>query len=129
MQKLTDQGWQKVTELSQRYFVSTDAVLSLMQALINGGGTMAQFYHSELGGGGQWMRGGMTMVGDMFNHGLKAKVDGLCSELSQLLVQQPFVPFPASFQSQSQGGTPHQGGDVGASSVSLFVPDAPGRVS
>ena len=23
------------------------------------------------------------MVGDMFNHGLKAKVDGLCSELSQ----------------------------------------------
>jgi hypothetical protein len=38
------------------------------------------------------MRGGMTMVGDMFNHGLKAKVEGkvegLCSELSQLLTQE-----------------------------------------
>jgi hypothetical protein len=41
------------------------------------------------------------MVGDMFNHGLKAKVDGLCSELSQILAMQPFVPFPAGFQSQS----------------------------
>jgi len=32
------------------------------------------------------------MVGDMFNYSLKSKVDGLCSELSQLLAQQPFVP-------------------------------------
>jgi hypothetical protein len=64
--------------------VSTDAVMTLLQALVNGNGTMAQFNHSELGGGGQWMRGGMTMVGDMFNYGLKSKVDGLCSELSQL---------------------------------------------
>jgi hypothetical protein len=55
---------------------------------------MAQFDHRELGGAGQWMPGGMTMVGDMFNHGLKAKVDGLCSELSQILAVHPFVPFP-----------------------------------
>src|SRR5271155_1234873 len=74
---------------------------------------MALFNHAELGGSGQWMRGGMTMVGDMFNYGLKAKVDGLCSELSQLLAQQPFVPFPASFQSQSQGGGQQPGGNVG----------------
>ena len=40
------------------------------------------------------MRGGMTMVGDMFNYGLKAKVDGLCSELSQILATQPFVAIP-----------------------------------
>jgi hypothetical protein len=75
--------------------------------------------------GGQWMRGGMTMVGDMFNYGLKSKVDGLCSELSQLLSQQPFVPFPTSFQSQSQGGGQQQGGNVAAGSFSLFVPDRP----
>jgi len=56
---------------------------------------MAQFYHPELGGGGQWMRGGMTMVGDMFNHGLQATVSGLCSELSSLLAnQQVFAPLP-----------------------------------
>jgi hypothetical protein len=76
----------------------------------------------------------MTMVGDMFNYGLKPKVEGLYSELSQLLqlllAQHPFVPSPASFQSQSQGGhQQQQGGYVGAGSVSLFVPEAPGRAS
>lgn len=41
------------------------------------------------------MRGGMTMVGDMFNHGLQATVAGLCSELSSLLSsQQVFLPLP-----------------------------------
>jgi hypothetical protein len=132
LQQLTDQGRQRIDELAQRYSLSTDAVMTLLQALVNSNGTMAQFNHWELGGGGQWMRGGMTMIGDMFNYGLKSKVDGLCSELSQLLAQQPFVPSPASFQSQSQGGNqpnqPH-GGDVGAGSVSLFVPEAPGRAS
>jgi hypothetical protein len=74
------------------------------------------------------MRGGMTMVGDMFNSGLKSKVDGLCSELSQLLAQQPFVASSTSFQSQSQGGAP-QSGSAGAGSASLFVPEPYGRAS
>jgi hypothetical protein len=133
LQRLTDQGQQKINELAQRYGVSTDAVMTLLQALVNSNGTMAQFNHRELGGGGQWMLGGMTMVGDMFNHGLKSKVDGLCSELSQLLAQQPFVPFPASFQSQGQGGGQQQQqggyGAVGPGLASLFVPEAPGRAS
>jgi hypothetical protein len=43
------------------------------------------------------MQGGMTMVGDMFNHGLQAKVSGLCSELSNLMANQSvFVPPPAN---------------------------------
>lgn len=133
MQRLTDQGQQKINELAQRYGVGTDAVMTLLQALVNSNGTMAQFNHRELGGGGQWMLGGMTMVGDMFNHGLKSQVDGLCSELSQLLAQQPFVPFPASFQSQGQGGGQQQQqggyGAVGPGLASLFVPEAPGRTS
>jgi Short C-terminal domain len=115
--QLTDQGRQKIDELARRYGLSTDAVMAMLQAVVNGNGSMAQFSHPELGGSGQWMRGGMIMVGDMFNYGLKSKVDGLCSELSQLLDQQPFVPPPASTQSQSQGGT------------SLFVPEAPGRAA
>ena len=49
------------------------------------------------------------MVGDMFNHSLKAKVDGLCSELSQILAMQPFAPFAAGFQSQRQGGGRQEG--------------------
>ena len=125
LRQLTEQGRQRIDELAQRYSVSTDAVMTLLQALVNGNGTMAQFNHWELGGNGQWMLGGMTMVGDMFNYGLKAKVDGLCSELSQLLAQQPFVPVPANYQSQSQGDSQHPGG----ASTSLFVPDAPGQPS
>ena len=120
MQQLTEQGRQRIAELAQRYSVSADAVLTLLQSLVNSNGTMAQFNHRELGGGGQWMRGGMTMVGDMFNRGLKAKVEGLCSELSQLLAQQPFVPFPPSFQSQSQAGRQQQQGGLGSQPSSPY---------
>jgi Short C-terminal domain len=130
--QLTDQGLQKISDLARRYGVSNEAVMALLQAVLNGNGTMAQFEHRELGGSGQWMLGGMTMVGDMFNHGLKAKVDGLCSELSQILAAQPFVPFPAGAQSQSQrqgGGQPGGGHDLDTGSVSLFVPETPGRAS
>jgi len=103
MQDLTTAGNQAVESLAQRYGLSTDAVRTMLSAVNAGGGTMAQFYHPELGGGGQWMRGGMTMVGDMFNHGLKATVDNLCNELSNLLSsQQIFAPLPSS--SGSRGG-------------------------
>ena len=133
MPRLTDQGLQKISDLAQHYGVSADAVMTLLQALLNSKGTMAQFDHRELGGAGQWMAGGMTMVGDMFNHGLKAKVDGLCSELSQILAMQPFVPSPSALQSQSQrqSGSRQEGGPdvLDAGSVSLFVPEEPGRAS
>jgi hypothetical protein len=79
LQQLSEQGRQRIDELAQRYSVSTDAVMTVLQSLVNGNGTMAQFNHRELGAGGQWMLGGMTMVGDMFDHGLRAKVEGLCS--------------------------------------------------
>jgi hypothetical protein len=96
MQQLTQAGAQAVQNLSQRYGISADAVSTLLVAVNNGAGSMAQFYHPELGGGGQWMRGGMTMVGDMFNHNLQALVNNLCSELSTLLAnQQVFLPPPA----------------------------------
>jgi hypothetical protein len=129
--RLTDQGLQKIDDLAQHYEVSAEAVMTLLQALLNSKGTMAQFDHRELGGAGQWMPGGMTMVGDMFNHGLKAKVDGLCSELSQILATQPAVPFPAGFQSQRQGGGQQEGGHdvLDTGSVRLFVPETPGRAS
>jgi hypothetical protein len=97
---------QRVVEISGRYGVGTDAAYALLDALFQNGGSMAQFNHPDLGGSGQWMQGGMTMVGDMFNNGLKAKVDGLCSELSTLLPLLPRTSGPivgGSFQSQSQG--------------------------
>lgn len=118
MALLTSYGQQVVHDVSSRYGVSQDAVQTLLIAVNNGGGTQAQFSHTELGGMGQWSMGGMTMVGDMFNNGLKYTVDQLCTELSNamangMLFQPPPPPryAPASRQSQSQSS----GGDMGAS--------------
>jgi hypothetical protein len=95
VRKLTSQGERAVADLSARYGVSTGAVRAMLEAVRLGNGTMAQFSHPELGGRGQWMAGGMTMVGDMFNHGLQATVSGLASELSGLLASTPvYVPGP-----------------------------------
>ncbi len=82
---LTPAGEATVADLAQRYRVSDGAVRNLLDAVIRGGGVMAQFSHPDLGGSGQWMRGGMTMVGDMFNSGLQSTVSGICSELSSLM--------------------------------------------
>ncbi|WP_088345846.1 MULTISPECIES: SHOCT domain-containing protein [Rhodomicrobium] len=121
MRTLTPEGERIVGEIAQRHGLSVDAVRTLLEAVANGGGTMAQFNHPELGGGGQWLRGGMTMVGDMFNHGLKAKVDAVCSELSELLGRDPFGAAAGSFQSQSQSGGAGYGGGA-----SVFVPQSGG---
>lgn len=91
-QALTPAGENAVSELSSRYGVSTDAVRTMLDAVNNGRGSMAQFNIPELGGSGQWMRGGMTMVGNMFDHGLKSRVDGLCRDLSAVLSQQQVYP-------------------------------------
>jgi Short C-terminal domain len=89
--QLTPKGDQAIRDLAQRYGISVDAVRTLLFAVAAGGGTLAQFDHPELGGSGQWMSGGMTMVGDMFNDALKAKVSGLCAELSLLLNSQELL--------------------------------------
>jgi hypothetical protein len=90
-----------ITDIAGRYGLSQEAVLAMLLAVHAGGGTMAQFNIPELGGSGQWMRGGMTMVGNMFDNTLKARVDALCGELAQLVSTTSV--FPAS-QQQSQGG-------------------------
>jgi hypothetical protein len=82
---VTPDAERAVADIAQRYGLSRESVHAMLVAVRAGGGTMAQFDIPELGGSGQWMRGGMTMVGDMFNHGLKARVDGLCAELAELL--------------------------------------------
>jgi hypothetical protein len=91
---LTSNGEKAVKEIADRHGVSADAVRTLLFALERGGGTIAQFSHPELGGNGQWMRGGMTMVGDMFNDRLKAAVNAICLELSSIFSSQElFVPL------------------------------------
>jgi hypothetical protein len=130
MRQLSPAGEQAVNELAQRHGFSFDAVAAMLDAVVNGNGGMAQFSHHEFGGSGQWMRGGMTMIGDMFNNNLKGRVDALCSELSNLIAHQPGLMQTGSFQSQSQGGqqqTGYSGGQPQSGSgfgspVSLFVP-------
>ena len=94
MQNLTPVGENIVNDLAQRYQLSYDAVMHMLIAVNHGSGSMAQFNSPELGGSGQWMRGGMTMVGDMFNTGLQARVDNLCNELSQALANHQIFPVP-----------------------------------
>ena len=142
MQQLTPHGQSVVADISSRYGVSQDAVITLLIAVNNGGGRQAQFSHPELGGMGQWSWGGMTMVGDMFNNGLKSTVSNICGELSSQLAQSQMFPpapqpqyQPASSQSQSQssggyGGTSFsmQGGFGGGSSwpAELGAPSSTG---
>ena len=71
------------------------------------------------------MKGGMLMLGDMFNYSLKGSIDALCSERSRILADQPGLLRSGSFQSQSQGGGAQQSQVAGApmGESSLFVPD------
>jgi hypothetical protein len=141
MRQLSPSGQQIINDIAQRHGFGVDATMSMLDAVINGNGGMAQFNHPEFSGSGQWMRGGMTMVSDMFNNYLKGRVDGLCSELAQLVANQPDLIRSGSFQSQSQNGghgfgqaqTSHSGasssptqGSASFGPASLFVPPAPG---
>src|SRR5437870_3976162 len=59
------------------------------------------------------MPGRMVMVGDMFNHALKAMVDGLCTELAALLAASPLVPAAPACSPMANRATPpqQQGGE------------------
>ena len=142
MRQLSSAGEQAINDIAVRHGFSSNAVLSMLESVIHGNGNMAQFSHPEFSGSGQWMRGGMIMVSDMFNNALKSRIEGLCVELSNLIANQPNLIQRGSFQSQSQGGqaqgsnpgqqqrqhgsTQQQGVSGPVGPVSLFVPPAPG---
>src|SRR5580698_2829536 len=70
-----------VERMAKKHSVSPAAVEVVLSALRSGGGRMAQFSHADFGGMSQWSPG-MSMVGDMFNTQLNAKLDALCSDLA-----------------------------------------------
>ncbi|EMI17398.1 hypothetical protein RMSM_05682 [Rhodopirellula maiorica SM1] len=130
MPQLSPAGNEIVERLGQRHGLSSDAVTHMLIAIHNGNGSMAQFNHPEFGGSGQWMRGGMTMVSDLFNYQLKARVENICNDIANELAKHQNSPFVGSFQSQSQGGQCQGSGNMqsqasGAmgSNNSLFIPD------
>jgi hypothetical protein len=125
MPTLSDQGHEVVKGLSQRHGFSNEASEHMLIAVLNGNGQMAQFSHPEFGGSGQWMRGGMTMIGDMFNNYLKGRVDSLCSDIASILQSQGGLIQSGSFQSQNQSGSGMQRQDLGGlrGESNLFLPD------
>jgi hypothetical protein len=63
-----------VDRMANKHSVSPAAVQVVLAALRSGGGRMAQFSHADFGGMSQWSPG-MSMVGEIFNTQLKAKLD------------------------------------------------------
>jgi hypothetical protein len=129
MPQLTPEGQQIVDGVAYRHGFSSAAVAEMLGAVAIGHGNQAQFNHYEFGGMGQWSSGGMVMIGDMFNNGLKARVSALCQELAGLIQSQPLFVMPNQSQNQSQGGGwqgqtggyGQQQSSGGASGSSLFV--------
>ncbi len=104
MTQWTDQGQALVNQVASRYGASSNAVSLMLDSVLRGGGTMAQFNIQELGGSGQWMRGGMTMVGDMFNQSLQSRVAGMCEELASAILDQQIQVVPPPTSSSGGGG-------------------------
>ncbi|MER9971673.1 hypothetical protein [Mesorhizobium sp. M0060] len=94
-----------IARLAARHGLSRDAVETVLRALRSGGGSMAQFSHAEFGGMSQWSSG-MTMVGDMFNDALRAKLNAVATELVAHLRENPEAahnePAEVSYRSQQQ---------------------------
>lgn len=86
MNTLTPEGKAFAEDIAKRFHLGTASALHMLLAVRRGGGARARFNCLELGSG-EWMRGGMTLAGDMFDHALKAKVNALCSELSAALAK------------------------------------------
>lgn len=94
-----------VEEIARRHAVSVAAVRETARALAQGNGHAAQFAHPELGGSGQWMPG-MTMIGDMFNSALRARVEALFNELAGLMKQGVATsPVSVRYEMPSHAGT------------------------
>lgn len=121
---------------------SVGATEAMWQAIVRGNGGMAQFSHPDFGGSGQWMRGGMTMVGDMFNNSLKSRVAALCDELSQLFENNPVSAGSSAGSSSSSSnwwprefGSPSSAGGQNSTRYAYFrdarrlAVDTDGRVS
>ncbi len=125
MPELTEQGRRIVNDLASRHGFSPDAVQHMIVAVLNGNGSMAQFSHPEFAGSGQWMQGGMIMIGDMFNNNLKGRIESLCTNISNILQQEGLSLQNGSFQSQRQSGNDSQEQTTGGvrGNSSLFVPD------
>lgn len=113
MSDLNEHGKQLVTDLAERHGFSKNAVEHMLQSVASGQRSQAQFRHSEFGGMGQWSYGGMTMIGDMFNNGLKARVAALCGDLATALAQDDVFQTVDVASGQNDGADQRQSRNAG----------------
>ncbi len=92
------------TASAQRHVFSFDAVATMLDAVVNGNGGMAQFSHHEFGGSGQWMRGGMNAIVTCSTT-TSRQVEALCADLMSLIANQPGLIQSGSFQSRRRCST------------------------
>jgi hypothetical protein len=124
MNHLTTRGKEIVRLLQDQHGISHDSAITIVNAVQQGNGTMAQFSTVEFGLC-QWMRGGMTMVGDMFNNAMRDKVDRICSEVASELPGGA-LSEPASLRSDAGAwwpgslGTPASSGSQNSSRYAIF---------
>lgn len=112
MSELTANARAQVAGIAARHGVGTATAERLAAALARSGGGQVQFNEPEIGGLGQWSRGGMVMVGDMFDNALKARVDALCTDLSALVAAGGVL---VAASSTDGAGWPAELGRIGAS--------------
>lgn len=106
---------QLIRTLAQQHGISEGAVEALWLAVQAGNGTAAQFSHPELGGMGQWMAGGMVMVGDFNKTHLQSTVMQICTAIAahlqgQRVAAQSKAANALSPQTQSQTQSQSAGG-------------------
>jgi hypothetical protein len=98
-----------VERMAKKHSVSSAAVQVVLAALRSGGSRMAQFSHADFGGMSQWSPG-MSMVGDMFNTQLKAKLDALCTDIAAYLDMSETASGPRAMEEVSYH-SPTRSGD------------------
>lgn len=107
---LTTETRERLAGIAQAHGFSPQTAEGLFDALRRGGGMQAQFDLPEAGGMGQWSSGGMLMIGQMFDSGLKARVQALIADLLPVLQSLP--------QDQGGGGDADWPADLGAPGAS-----------
>lgn len=118
----TRQEGQRISEIAARHGFGLEAAQTMLAALRQGQGVQAQFHHPEFGGMGQWS-GGMLMIGDMFNTGLKARVAALIGDLAGLAADAgpEDRPSPAAGSDWPAGlGTPSASGSQNGTRYAVF---------
>ena len=116
---------QQIRDLAHRHQLTEASALQLINGLLSTGGGQVQFNIPEFGGMGQWMPG-MVMAGDLFNHGLKARVDRVCSDIASQVREGQLRPPAAPASVPGAGVSLHWSAPANWRPGDLGIPSSSG---